>query len=100
EGWHLVGDRLSTTGGHQHHGIPTADHVLDDVGLIAAEGVVTEDGAEGVKGGRVLRRRRAGDDRGGCRGGGRCPHRRHRRGTPVERWYPAVFRRHPVEVFR
>ncbi len=56
---HLVGDALSGAGRHQHDSIPTADHLIDDRLLVAAERVVSEDRVQRLTRGRIARRRRA-----------------------------------------
>jgi len=40
---HLVRDALAAAGRHEHDGVSAADHVLHDLGLVAAEGVVPVD---------------------------------------------------------
>ena len=47
----LVAQGLAAAGGHEHHRVAAADHVVDHVGLEAAELVVPEDGAQHVAGG-------------------------------------------------
>ncbi len=51
QGGNLVAQRLAAAGGHQHQRIAAADDVVDDLGLGAAEGGVTEDGAQQLQGG-------------------------------------------------
>ncbi len=92
EGGHLVGDALSATGRHQHDGVSAGDDLLDDVGLVATELVVAEDGVQSLARGRVPARRRATSGRSrGCGG-----HRRDRTLTPVERRLVARPLRLPV----
>lgn len=42
----LVAERFAATGRHEHDGVPTAHHVIDDRFLLAAESVVPEDPVE------------------------------------------------------
>ena len=51
----LVAQRLAAAGRHQHQRVAAADDVVDDLLLLAAEGVVAEDPAEHVEGGVVGR---------------------------------------------
>ena len=44
----LVAQRLAAAGRHQHQRVAAADDVLDDLGLLAAEGVVAEDPAQHI----------------------------------------------------
>jgi hypothetical protein len=45
----LVAQRLAAAGRHQDQGVAAAGDVIDDVGLLPAEGGVTEDGLQQVK---------------------------------------------------
>ena len=47
----LVGAATCRLRWHQHHGVPAARDLLDDLGLLAPEGVVSEDGGEDLEGG-------------------------------------------------
>ena len=49
---HLVAQALAAAGGHQHQRVATADHVVDDLGLRAAERAVAEDFVQDDVGGR------------------------------------------------
>ena len=60
----LVAEALAATGRHEHDGVAAARDLRDDLGLLAAEGVVAEDGVQRL-GGRVEARR------GGARDAGR-----------------------------
>ena len=86
----LIAQRLAAAGGHQHHGVPAAGDLLDDLGLLAAERVVPEDGREDLECGiRLLGIALAegGDRVGGARRihGGHCIRRQGRVGTGRDR---------------
>ena len=49
----LVAQRLAAAGRHEHQRVAAADHVLDDLLLVAAERVVAEDPAQHLR--RVVR---------------------------------------------
>ena len=38
QGWNLIAQRLAAAGRHQHQGIATARHDIDDLGLLTAKG--------------------------------------------------------------
>ena len=62
----LVAEALAATGRHEHDGVAAARDLRDDLGLLAAEGVVAEDGVQRL-GGRVEARRGGAHDAGrGC----------------------------------
>ena len=46
---HLVAERLAAAGRHQHQRVAAGHDVIDDLGLVAAELVEAEDGAEDVE---------------------------------------------------
>src|SRR3546814_4960294 len=54
----LVAQRLAATGGHQHQRVVAAGDVVDDGGLLAAEGGVAEDPLEGLEWWGVVHERR------------------------------------------
>ena len=102
----LVAEALAATGRHEHDGVAATRDLRDDLGLLAAEGVVAEDGVQRL-GGRVEPRRRGAGDAGrgwrgrrrGARRRGRwtcpCPHgsRSGRRPAVVGGRRPVVVRR-------
>jgi len=49
EGGDLVAERLAAARGHQHQRVAAVGYVLNDLGLLAAEGRVAEDGGEELK---------------------------------------------------
>jgi len=51
EGGDLVAERLATARGHQHQRVAAGGYVLNNLGLLAAEGRVAEDGGEEGEGG-------------------------------------------------
>ena len=73
---HLVAERLAAAGGHEHERVAAADDGVDDLGLLAAEGVVPPDAVQhlGRRGQRGLGvERPAATSRGmSGRGGGRA----------------------------
>ena len=100
----LVAEALAATGRHEHDGVAATRDLRDDLGLLAAEGVVAEDGVQRL-GGRVEPRRRGAGDAGhGWRGRRRGARRRGRWSscrTVEDRRRPAVVGgRRPVVVRR
>ena len=104
----LVAEALAAAGRHEHDRVAAAGDLVDDLGLLAAEGVVAEDGVQRLGGGGELRRCGA-DDAGRLRPLRRRGRRSHRGGCPsrrrtrtraprlVERWRPPVVEgRRPV----
>src|SRR3546814_13743376 len=71
DGRDLVAQRLAATGGHQHQRVVAAGDVVDDGGLLAAEGGVAEDLLECLEWWGVMHERRVASRRrvsvGDCR---------------------------------